>query len=229
MGLVTLPNALTDGTTARGSEVYANDAAIRNVVNGNIDDSNISVTAAIDARKLSTVAGHLVDAARIEDDAVTADKLRDDASVDANRSVTTNHVRDGAITKAKVSTTSKLALSNLDITVQEVSFSISISPGVAASVSSTDDEFTGFSLIRFTSGGNYNFRVTASNQDVATITATGCLGYVTVTPTTNIPVASSTVISAYVADLVRISVTFAAGIPSINYSAKLVITSVANS
>jgi hypothetical protein len=38
----------------------------------------------------------------ITDDAVTADKLRDDASTDGNRAVTTNHIRNGAVTAAKI-------------------------------------------------------------------------------------------------------------------------------
>lgn len=42
--------------------------------------------------------------AGISDDAVTADKLRDDASTDSNRAVTTNHIRNGAITSAKLDT-----------------------------------------------------------------------------------------------------------------------------
>jgi hypothetical protein len=41
---------------------------------------------------------------KILNDAVTADKLRDDASVDGNRAVTTNHIRDAAVTNAKVAT-----------------------------------------------------------------------------------------------------------------------------
>jgi molybdopterin-binding protein len=41
-------------------------------------------------------------AATITNDAVTADKLRDDASTDANRAVTTNHIRNGAVTAAKL-------------------------------------------------------------------------------------------------------------------------------
>ena len=40
--------------------------------------------------------------ASISDDAVTADKLRDDASTDSNRAVTTNHIRDNAVTSDKI-------------------------------------------------------------------------------------------------------------------------------
>lgn len=102
MGFVTLPNALTNGTIAFGSETRANEDAVVAQVNGNIEDVNISAAAAISARKLSTVAGLKVDEARIEADAVTATILRDDATVDANRAVTTNHLRDSAVTTAKI-------------------------------------------------------------------------------------------------------------------------------
>jgi hypothetical protein len=40
--------------------------------------------------------------AGIANDAVTADKLRDDPTVDANRAVTTDHIRDGAIVYEKI-------------------------------------------------------------------------------------------------------------------------------
>jgi hypothetical protein len=40
--------------------------------------------------------------AKMADDFVTADKLRDDAATDGNRAVTTNHIRDSAITTAKI-------------------------------------------------------------------------------------------------------------------------------
>lgn len=41
----------------------------------------------------------------IADDAVTAAKLRDDASTDANRAVTTNHIRDSAVSFIKLLST----------------------------------------------------------------------------------------------------------------------------
>lgn len=43
-----------------------------------------------------------VTTSRIVNDAVTADKLADHASVDAARAVTTNHIRDLAVTSAKI-------------------------------------------------------------------------------------------------------------------------------
>jgi hypothetical protein len=43
-----------------------------------------------------------VSTSSIQNDAVTADKLRDDAAIDANRAVTTNHIRNSAVTAAKI-------------------------------------------------------------------------------------------------------------------------------
>lgn len=114
MGLVTLPNPLTDGTSAKGSDVFANDTAIlTQAVNGFIADANIQVGAGIQGSKLSNVVGSQIPTDRIADDAVTAAKLRDDAGTDANRAVTTDHIRDAAVTTAKIAalavTTAKIA------------------------------------------------------------------------------------------------------------------------
>lgn len=50
--MVTLPNLLTNGTTANGSQVYANDAALRDAL-GAIKNANIASGAAIDKDKLA--------------------------------------------------------------------------------------------------------------------------------------------------------------------------------
>jgi len=67
-----------------------------------IGDGDIANDADISGLKLSNADGKQIPEDRIKDDAVTADKLRDDPAVNANRAVTTDHVRDEAITKAKV-------------------------------------------------------------------------------------------------------------------------------
>ena len=97
MGNVTLPNALADGTTAYGSQVRANDDAIVTQVNGNIEDVNIATGAAINGSKLSNVAGLRVPTDRIEDDAATFDKVRDSATVNADRAIGVNHIRDDSV------------------------------------------------------------------------------------------------------------------------------------
>lgn len=106
MGLVSLPNSLTDGTVARGSEVRANDDAIVAEVNGGLTDVNIATGAAISGSKISNVAGSRVPGDRIEDDAVDSTKLKDDAAVDANRAVTANHIRNDAVIARCIKTTS---------------------------------------------------------------------------------------------------------------------------
>ena len=49
-----------------------------------------------------SIAASAVTTAKIADDAVTADKLSDSASVDADRAVNTNHIKDGGITGGKL-------------------------------------------------------------------------------------------------------------------------------
>lgn len=90
MTQVTLPNQNITGANL-WSQVEDNDQAIADVVNGDLDATNLA------------------------DDAVTAAKLRDDASTDANRAVTTNHIRDGAVTAAKVASQAILS-GNLKVT-----------------------------------------------------------------------------------------------------------------
>ena len=107
MTLVVLPNTSVTGANL-WSQVEDNDKAIRDVVNGDIDATNLAddavTTPKIDDAAVTTskLAGDAVDGTKLADDAVTAAKLRDDASTDANRAVTTNHIRDGAIIEAKL-------------------------------------------------------------------------------------------------------------------------------
>lgn len=89
MTQINLPNLSVTGANL-WSQVEDNDKAIRDVVNGNLDATNLA------------------------DDAVTAAKLRDDASTDANRAVTTNHIRDGAVTTAKLAAAAA-TLSKVDL------------------------------------------------------------------------------------------------------------------
>lgn len=106
MPQVTLPNALVDGVDiAYGSNVYANDSAIVSVVNGQLANDNISASAAIDCKKLSTVAGERVPTNAIEDMAITSGKLKSDAddNNDAVRPVTADHIRNGVVERKKLS------------------------------------------------------------------------------------------------------------------------------
>lgn len=54
---------------------------------------------------------------KLADDSVTAAKLRDDAAVDANRAVTTNHIRDGAVNLLKLDSVAiSEGVSNISLT-----------------------------------------------------------------------------------------------------------------
>lgn len=53
MALISLPNTLTDGTTASATPVMSNFTTIYNDYNGNITNANVSASAAISASKLS--------------------------------------------------------------------------------------------------------------------------------------------------------------------------------
>jgi hypothetical protein len=55
-----------------------------------------------DAVETASIKDGAVTQEKIADDAVGADQLRDDPSIDDNRPVTTDHIRDGAITMAKI-------------------------------------------------------------------------------------------------------------------------------
>lgn len=52
----------------------------------------------------SAIIDGAVTTAKVADDAITADKLKDSVGTDGDRAVTTNHIRDAAITRAKMAT-----------------------------------------------------------------------------------------------------------------------------
>jgi len=61
------------------------------------------------------IGDNVISTSAIQDDAVDATKLRDSVSVDGNRAVTTNHIRDNAVTSAKLATNIDIA-GTLDVT-----------------------------------------------------------------------------------------------------------------
>lgn len=106
-----VPNTFTNNTVADGTEVNANFTEVENHVNGaHITDVHVESGADIDGSKIA--AGTLpIDritpppaGGPLGADSVTAVELRDDAAVDGNRSVTTDHIRNNAVTDAKVAT-----------------------------------------------------------------------------------------------------------------------------
>jgi hypothetical protein len=162
--LVTLPFPLTDGTTAKGSEVRANDDALKAVLNGGIEDVNVKTGAAIDGNKLSNIPGAQIPFDRIADDAVTADKLRDDATVDGQRAVTTNHIRDQAVTKGKVSTAggSRLTVAQLELATGSGAIPASGSVAFVSGGVVNINAFLGICVTPVNVAGSWRFSVIAS-------------------------------------------------------------------
>ena len=112
MTQITLPNdnaTAVNGQPNDFQDVLDNDVAIRDVVNGNLDNSNIAATANIAGSKLANLS---VPADKLENGAVTNSKL-------ADNSVSTEKVQDSAITTAKLAddsvTPAKLDLDVIDL------------------------------------------------------------------------------------------------------------------
>ena len=121
MPVPTLPSALADGTLALGSDVRANDDAIVAALDHALDRDNFPASGAnIPATVLSTTAGERVPTNRIEDDAVTADKLKDDPTAGAAAAAvaTAAHVKDGILNGKKL-TLSTVGSDRLRITYHE--------------------------------------------------------------------------------------------------------------
>lgn len=190
---VSLPHPLTDGTTAYGSQVRSNDdtiaAKFTEGANG-ISDADIANGAAIKGSKLSNTAGNRVPFDRIEDDAVTFDKLRDDAATDSNRAVGRNHIRDLAISKAKVSTTAgeKLAVAQLELKSQDVT--VAYGP-------ITNRFLTSIVPVLVNNAGNYRVEIRGAQQNTTNNVIEG-IGAINADPATPIPVASNTVLAVIV-------------------------------
>lgn len=99
MGLVTRAYDFVNGTVADGDQVDTELNTLFTLVNGNIDNQNIKPAAGIDGSKLASGS---VGTTQLADLSVDNNKLKYDAAVDGNRAVTTNHIRDGAVTQPKI-------------------------------------------------------------------------------------------------------------------------------
>lgn len=104
---VVIPYTFVAGNKAKASEVNANFAAVAAKFTegaGGIKDEDISSGAGIRRTKLSTVAGSRITEAQMEDDAVDSRVLKDDATAGSpNAAVgTSDHIKDGIITNAKI-------------------------------------------------------------------------------------------------------------------------------
>ena len=118
--LMDIADLATFSDPADGATIIANNATYG--VNGG--DGKLKVKAnGIGSNELlsdaSVDANRAVTTNHIKDDAVTADKLKDSTSTDSDRAVTTNHIRDNAVNADKLNDTGVTpdSYSNPDITV----------------------------------------------------------------------------------------------------------------
>lgn len=88
--------------TPFGAAVFTADATGRGKFAAGFVDSTLLGAASVVAGKYGLAS---IVTADLADDAVDAAKLKDDATVDGNRAVTTNHIRDAAVTAAKLAAT----------------------------------------------------------------------------------------------------------------------------
>jgi len=192
MAHVTLSHTLTNGTPEDASQVQENFIDITDQVNGSLDYTNLSESAAIKGTQLSTT--YKIPTDRLAADCVTKDILKDDATAGAADAAVNSsaHIKDGIVTKAKIS--GKLAMAQLDVSVQEVSFTISGLNSGSTLVATT--------IYRETASSKYNARVYAYVQNFSAGVLFSSAGGVTVNPTVDIPVATMALIDLYLADLV---------------------------
>jgi hypothetical protein len=122
---ISLPRGSSETGTNEWNDVYSNDNAITTVVNGQLSNDNLDASAAIAHSKLAngtsgqllvanssgvitstTVTGDVTISSTgvtaIGTDKVTATQLKDSVSVDGDRAVTTDHIRDDAVKSAKL-------------------------------------------------------------------------------------------------------------------------------
>lgn len=183
-----MPINLTDVTAdsdALASDYNANLQKIRDKMSTSagvgIGDADIATDAAISGSKLSTV--NQVPNLALATDAVDNRVLRKDAGVSANRPVTADHVRDGAIQKKHIDTGHPLSLAQLDLQVLNMAFSVA---GTVA--------LNHIAVQRLTGSGNYRFLVT---NHIGTVTSS-----IAVVPSPDtVAAATREVIAAYIADV----------------------------
>jgi len=132
------------GNKAKASQVNANFQACAGKFtegSGGIGNEDIRTNAGIVGTKLSSIPGLRIPNDRFDDDTVDARVLRDDAAVDGNRSVTTNHLRDGCVTPAKLAAAAivsgKLKLNIFDYPLGSVSPALSFNQGITGLTATT--------------------------------------------------------------------------------------------
>lgn len=156
---VAIPYTFTGGVghKAKASEVNADFQALAAKFSegaGGIVDADISTSADLNANKLSATAGKRITAPKFEPGAVDSVALKSDVAIDANRAVTKDHVRDGAISTAKLDHTGGTEAVDTGAIRNEAvnKFKLSATPGLKAT-------YTQLECLVETTGADFDLNV----------------------------------------------------------------------
>ena len=136
-----LANGAVNAAKIADNTITATQIADNAITNNELADNSVATGHIIDGSIIgSDLANGAVDTAKIANDAVEADQLLDHASDDTQRAVTTNHIKDNAITFAKIGCeeTTLTTTSNT---------AIPTSKAVADHVANVVDSIGGFKII----------------------------------------------------------------------------------
>lgn len=133
VGTTELANLAVSTAKIQASAVTSAELAANAVIAGKIAAGGVSAN--------TQFAAGVVDTAALANDSVDATKLKDDAATDANRAVTTDHIRDSAIVTGKINnlavTTAKIAASA--VTTNELGNLAVTTAKIAASAVTTNE------------------------------------------------------------------------------------------
>lgn len=150
MGTVTKPFTFASGATIYANAFNEDFDTLYNEFNGNIDNSNIKAGAGIEGSKIAS-SPNGIGTNQINDNAVTAAKLRSSATVDADRAVTSDHVRDNAILNRHL-WQQIIATENMSVRIQSTAISFALAGG-------TNTHWVEGTISRKVSGDHYVFEI----------------------------------------------------------------------
>ena len=182
-----------DGTIAYADQVDDELNQIHNLVNGGLDSTNSAANAGYTGAQIASAPAG-VDTTNINDDAVTAAKLRDSAVTDGDRAVTTDHIRNLAVNKSKLATAAgqKITSEQMGDIKEERAFSQVTVVGATDCIAIVS---------RITTGANFEAKIHYFLR-AAGVAGSGTFNVV---PAVAIPTATNDLVGLYVADELWVS------------------------